>query len=141
MLKEFKKFAVKGNMLDMAVGIILGAAFGTVVKSVVDDVIMPIVSSVTGAPDFSNLFIVLRNPTGVSFTSVAAAREAGASVLAAGLFVNALIAFLLVAWVLFFVVRGANRLKAKEAAAPAAPPAPAPEVVLLTEIRDLLKRA
>jgi len=128
-------------MLDMAVGIILGAAFGTVVKSLVDDVVMPIVSSVTGAPDFSNLFIVLRNPTGVSFTSVAAAREAGASVLAAGLFVNALIAFLLVAWVLFFVVRGANRMKAKEAAAPAAPPAPAPEVVLLTEIRDLLKRA
>ena len=141
MLKEFKTFAVKGNMLDMAVGIILGAAFGTVVKSLVDDLIMPVVSAVTGAPDFSNLFLTLRNPTGMVFTSLAAAREAGASVLAAGLFVNALIAFLLVAWVLFFVVRGANRLKAKEAAAPAAPPAPAPEVVLLTEIRDLLKRA
>jgi large conductance mechanosensitive channel len=141
MLKEFKTFAIKGNMLDMAVGIILGAAFGTVVKSLVDDVIMPVVSSLTGAPDFSNLFLVLRNPTGAAFTSVTAAREAGASVLAAGLFVNALIAFLLVAWVLFFVIRGANRLKAKEAAAPAAPPAPAPEVALLTEIRDLLKRA
>ena len=76
MLKEFKEFALKGNMVDMAVGIIIGAAFGTVVKSVVDDILMPIVASVFGAPDFSNLFTVLRNPTGEAFTSVEAAREA-----------------------------------------------------------------
>jgi large conductance mechanosensitive channel len=139
MLKEFKTFAMKGNMLDMAVGLILGAAFGTVVKSVVDEVIMPLVASVTGAPDFTNLFIVLRNETGDTFTSLAAAREAGAIVVGLGLFVNALIAFLLVALVLFFVVKGANRLKHEEetkAAAPAEPPA---DVKLLGEIRDLLK--
>lgn len=143
MLKEFKEFAVKGNMVDMAVGIIIGAAFGTVVKSVVDDVLMPIVSSVFGAPDFSNLFVVLRNPTPEVFTSVEAAREAGASVLAYGLFVNALIAFLIVAVVLFVVVKGMNRLKREQEEAPAEEPPPEPEPskeeVLLGEIRDLLR--
>jgi len=140
MLKEFREFAVKGNMLDMAVGIILGAAFGTVVKSLVDDIVMPVVASVTGAPDFSNLFLVLRDSTGTTFTSVAAAREAGAVVLAAGLFVNALIAFLLVAFVLFFVVKGANRMKRQQEAAPAPPAEPPAEVKLLGEIRDLLRQ-
>jgi len=139
MLKEFKTFAMKGNMLDMAVGIIIGAAFGAVVKSLVDDAVMPVIASITGAPDFSNLFIVLRNATGETFTSVAAAREAGAVVFAVGLFANALIAFLLVAFVLFFVVKGVNRLKRQEEAAPAAPPEPPADVKLLAEIRDLLK--
>ena len=104
MIKEFKEFALKGNMLDMAVGIIIGAAFGTVVKSLVDDIIMPIVSAITGAPDFSNLFVVLRNPTGEVFTSIEAAREAGAVALGYGLFINATIAFLIVAFVLFVII-------------------------------------
>jgi len=102
-------------------------------------VVMPLVASVTGAPDFSNLFLVLRNPSAETFTSVAAAREAGAVVFAAGLFVNALIAFLLVALVLFFVVKGANRMKRQEEAKPAPPAEPPADVKLLTEIRDLLK--
>ncbi len=142
MLQEFKQFALKGNMIDMAVGIIIGAAFATVVKSLVDDVIMPIVSAVFQAPDFSNLFIVLRNPTNEVFTSIEAAREAGAVALGYGLFINAVIAFLIVAFVLFVVIKNMNRLleqKAKEAESPAAPPAPSAQEVLLAEIRDLLR--
>ena len=144
MLKEFREFALKGNMMDMAVGIIIGAAFGTVVKSLVDDVISPLVAAIFEVPDFSHLFIVLRNPTGEAFTSLEAAREAGAVALAYGLFINAVVAFLLVAIVLFFVVRAMNRaMRAKEEEV-AAEPAPAePEITteerLLTEIRDLLK--
>ncbi len=137
MLKEFKEFAMKGNMVDMAIGIIIGAAFGTVVKSVVDDILMPVVSAVFGAPDFSNLFFVLRNPTGEVFTSIEAAREAGAAVLGIGLFINALIAFLIVAFVLFLIIKGMNRLKKEEEEAPAEPE-PSSEEVLLGEIRDLL---
>lgn len=137
MLKEFKEFAVKGNMVDMAVGIIIGAAFGTVVKSVVDDILMPIVSSVIGAPDFSNLFVVLNSKTGESFTSLEAAREAGESVLAYGVFINAFIAFLIVAFVLFMIVKSMNKLKREQEEAPAPPPGPSQED-LLTEIRDLL---
>lgn len=140
MLKEFKEFAVKGNMMDMAVGIIIGAAFGTVVKSLVGDILMPIVSGVFGVPDFSNLFSVISNPTGETFTSVDAAREAGASVIAYGLFINAVIAFLIVAWVLFLVIKSMNKLKREEEAAPAPDPEPTTEEKLLTEIRDLLKR-
>ena len=139
MLKEFKEFAIKGNMLDMAVGIIIGAAFGTVIKSLVDDMLMPIVSGVFGAPDFSNLFAVISNPSGEVFTSVTAAREAGASVLAYGQFINAIIAFLLVALALFFVIKAMNTLKRKEEAAPAAPAEPSAQEKLLAEIRDLLK--
>ena len=145
MLKEFKEFAVKGNMVDMAVGIIIGAAFGTVVKSVVDDIIMPLVASVTGSPDFSNLFVTLRAPAdAVTEQSVAAIREAGGVVMAYGLFINALIAFLIVAFVLFLVVKAMNRIKREQEAEEAAPeppaePEPTKEEVLLTEIRDLLK--
>lgn len=142
MLKEFKEFALKGNMVDMAVGIIIGAAFATVVKSLVDDVVMPLIAAIFQAPDFSNLFMVLRNPTGEVFTSIEAAREAGAVALGYGLFLNALIAFLLVAFVLFIVVRNMNKLmrqKAAEAEAPEAPPAPTAQEVLLAEIRDLLR--
>ncbi|MFZ0391651.1 MAG: large conductance mechanosensitive channel protein MscL, partial [Calditrichia bacterium] len=101
MIQEFKKFALKGNMLDMAVGIIIGAAFATVIKSLVDDVLMPIVAAVFNTPDFSNLFVILRNPTGEVFTSIEAARAAGAAALGYGLFINALIAFTIVAFVLF----------------------------------------
>lgn len=138
MLKEFKEFAVKGNMIDMAVGIVIGGAFGTIVKSLVEDVIMPIVSGVIKVPDFSNLFVVLRG-TGETFTSVSAAREAGASVLAFGSFINALIAFLIVAWALFFVVKGINRLKKEEPQEEAAPAGPT-EIELLEQIRDSLRK-
>jgi large conductance mechanosensitive channel len=140
MIKEFKEFAIKGNMLDMAVGIIIGAAFGTVVNSLVNDLLMPMISGIIGTPDFSNLFFVLRNPSGTAFTSVKAARDAGAVVLAFGLFLNAIIAFLAVAVALFFLVKGINRMRRQEEAAPAAPPAPPEDVRLLTEIRDLLRR-
>ncbi len=138
MLKEFKEFAIKGNMLDMAVGIIIGAAFGAVVKSLVDDLLMPVISGIIGSPDFSNLFLVLRNPSGAVFTSVKAARDGAAVVLAYGLFLNAIIAFLGVAVALFFLVKGINRMRRREA--PTAPPEPTPEVRLLGEIRDLLRR-
>ena len=143
MLKEFKDFAAKGNMLDMAVGIVIGAAFGTVIKSLVDDVVMPIVSAVTGSPDFSNLFMILKAPEiteGVNLESIAAVREAGGVALGYGLFINALIAFLLVALALFFVVKGMNKMKEAEEEAAAAPAAPPADVQLLTEIRDLLKK-
>ncbi len=146
-IKEFKEFAVKGNMVDMAVGIIIGAAFGTVVKSLVDDVLMPVVSSLFGAPDFSNLFVVLKNPPsleGVNMTSLEAVREAGGVALAYGSFINALISFLIVAWALFLIVRSMNNLnrrleKEKLEEPPAAPKGPTSEE-LLVEIRDLLKQ-
>jgi len=140
MLKEFKEFAIKGNMLDMAVGIIIGAAFGAVVGSLVNDILMPVISGIIGSPDFSNVFFVLRNPSGATFTSVKAARDAGAAVLAFGLFLNAIIAFLAVAMALFFLVKGMNQMRRQEQAAPPAPPEPTPEVRLLGEIRDLLRR-
>ena len=144
LIQELKKFAIKGNMLDMAVGIIIGAAFGTVVKSLVDDILMPVISSIFGAPDFSNLFIVLKqppNPEGVAMQSLSAVREAGGVALAYGSFINAMISFLIVAWALFVVVKAMNRLmdKKEEEAAPPAPAGPTQEE-LLAEIRDLLKR-
>ena len=138
MLKEFKDFAVKGNMVDMAIGIVIGGAFGTIVKSLVADIIMPIVSGVFSVPDFSNLFVTLKG-TGEVFTSVEAAREAGASVLAYGTFINALIAFIIVAWALFMVVKAINKMKKEQEAEPEAPKGPS-EVELLAEIRDALKK-
>lgn len=143
MIKEFKEFAMKGNMLDMAIGIVLGAAFGTVMKSFVADLIMPVVSSVFGTPDFSNLFTILRNPAemaGVNMASLEAVREAGGVALGYGNFINNMLAFLLVAMALFFVVKGVNKAKAAEEAAPAPPAAPAADIVLLGEIRDLLRK-
>jgi large conductance mechanosensitive channel len=141
MLKEFREFAIKGNMVDMAVGIIIGAAFGAVVQSLVDNLFMPIISAVTGAPDFSNLFMVLRNPKGETYANVKAARDGGAVVLAVGLFINTIITFLGVAFATFLLVKAINRLRRAEAAKPAAaPPAPTAQEKLLAEIRDLLKR-
>ena len=142
MLKEFKEFALRGNMVDLAVGLVIGAAFGAVITSVVTDIITPIIAAIFRAPDFSNLFLTLRNPTGAAFTSVTEAREAGAVVLSYGTFLNAVLGFILVAIALFLVVKSMNRLrrkKAEQAAEPAGPPEPTTQEVLLTEIRDLLK--
>ena len=142
MLKDFKEFALKGNMVDMAVGIVIGAAFGTVIKSLVDDVLMPIVSSTFNVPDFTNLFVILKEPEiteGVNMTSLEAVREAGGSALAYGSFINAFIAFLLVALALWVVVKGINNMKKKKEAAEE--PAGPTEIELLTEIRDSLQRS
>ena len=143
MLKEFKDFAVKGNVVDMAVGIIIGGAFGTIVKSLVDDVIMPPIGLLLGGVDFSDLFITLAQGTVAGpYATLAAAKEAGAVTINYGVFINALISFLIVAFAVFMVVRSFNRLKKKEEAVEAVPPPPPPpsaEESLLAEIRDLLK--
>ena len=141
MIKEFKDFAVKGNMVDMAVGIIIGAAFGTVVKSLVDGILMPLISSITGSPDFSNLYVPLKSPEGAeAATSLAEFMEAGGVALAYGQFINDLIAFLLVGIALFFIVKGMNKMKKEEEPAPAPEPAGPSAEDLLTEIRDLLAK-
>ena len=137
MLQEFKDFAVKGNVVDMGVGIVIGAAFTSIVTSFVSDIINPIIGVVTGGVDFSNLFI---NLGGGDFDSLAAAQEAGAPTINYGLFINAIISFLIVAWILFLVIKAVNELKKKEEEAPAAPPEPSAEEKLLTEIRDLLAK-
>ncbi len=140
MLKEFKEFAVKGNVLDMAVGIIIGAAFGTIVQSLVKDVIMPPIGLLLGGADFTDLFVVLSEGTAPGpYETLAAAQEAGAVTINYGVFGNALISFLIVAFAVFMVVRSFNRLKRKEEAAPAAPAEPPAQEKLLAEIRDLLK--
>ena len=137
MLKEFKEFALKGNLVDLAVGFILGGAFGTIVTSLVNDILMPVLGRATGGVDFSNLFLnIAESPT--STTSLAAAREAGDAVIAYGLFINNIISFTIMAFALFFVVKAMNNLKKKEAAAP--PPAPPRQEVLLEEIRNLLAK-
>jgi large conductance mechanosensitive channel len=140
MLKEFKEFAVKGNMLDMAVGIIIGAAFGTIVQSLVNDMIMPPIGLVLGGVDFTDLFLTLREGTVAGpYATLAEATEAGAVTINYGVFINAVISFLIVGFSVFLLVRSFNKLKAKEEAAPAAPAAPSAEETLLTEIRDLLR--
>ena len=137
MIKEFKEFAVKGNVVDMAVGIIIGGAFGTIVKSLVSDVIMPPIGKLMGGVDFSNLFVVLGEG---SFDSLDKAKEAGAATINYGVFINNVISFLIVAFAVFLLVKSINSLKRKEEEKPAAPPKPSAEETLLTEIRDLLKR-
>jgi large conductance mechanosensitive channel len=132
-LREFRDFAMKGNVVDMAVGIIIGAAFGKIVTSLVNDVIMPPIGLLTGNMDFSQLFI---NLGGADYPTLEAAVAAGAPVIRYGLFVNNVLDFILVAAAIFLVVRAMNRLRAKQEAPPPEPPA---EVKLLGEIRDLLK--
>jgi large conductance mechanosensitive channel len=134
MLKEFKEFALKGNMVDLAIGVIIGGAFGGLVNSMVEDLLMPIIGLVTGGVDFSNLFIQL---AGTQAPTLAAAKEAGAT-LAYGNFITLLINFVIIAWVLFMVVKAMNKMKKAEPAP--APAAPSADVVLLGEIRDLLKK-
>ena len=135
-IKEFQDFAVKGNVVDMAVGIIIGGAFGTIVKSLVSDIIMPPVGLLMGGVDFSDLFFNLGKGT---YDSLEAAQEAGAPVIAYGNFINNVISFLIVAWAVFMLVKAMNTLKKKEEEAPAEPPAPPKSEVLLEEIRDALK--
>lgn len=138
MLKEFKEFAMRGNVVDMAVGIIIGAAFGAIVASFVGDVLMPVFGLLMGGSDFSNKFILLREGTVPGpYASLAAAKAAGAVTVAYGALINAIVNFLIVAFALFMVIRAMNRMKKRPAEAPAAPSA---EVLLLTEIRDLLAR-
>jgi large conductance mechanosensitive channel len=141
MLREFKEFAMRGNVLDMAVGIIIGAAFGTIVNSLVNDVIMPPVGLALGGVDFTNMFAVLRDGAKAAgpYASLADAKAAGAVTLNYGVFVNSIISFLIVAFAIFMLVKTANTLKQQQAEAPAAPPAPTKDQLLLTEIRDLLK--
>jgi len=135
MLSEFTAVVMRGNVLDLAVGVIIGAAFGTIVASLTADLIMPLVGAVFGTPDFSGQYIVLSGDV-ADGTTLAAAREAGANVLAWGNFVTTVINFLILAFVIFLIVRQANKVMPKPAEAPAGPS----EVDLLTEIRDALKK-
>jgi large conductance mechanosensitive channel len=135
MLNEFKEFALRGNVVDMAVGIIIGAAFSTIVKSLVDDIIMPPIGVLTGGVDFSSIFVALN---GEHYDSLAAARQAGAPTVNIGLFINNVISFLIVAFVLFMAIKGMNRLRRKQEEEPQSEPPPSREVELLTEIRDVL---
>lgn len=140
MFKEFRDFAIKGNMVDLAIGVIIGAAFGAIVSSLVDDVFMPLIGLILGGVDFSNLFIVLKNPENLPVASLIAAQEAGIATLNIGLFINAVVKFIIVAFVLFMVVKGINSMKRKAAEEPVkTTPAPSAEQVLLTEIRDTLR--
>lgn len=139
-LKEFREFAIKGNVVDMAVGIIIGAAFGTIVQSLVNDVIMPPIGLVLGNVDFSNLFVVLKEgvPPG-PYAALADAQTAGAVTINYGAFINTVISFLIVAFAVFVLVKNINRLKRQSEEAPPAPPEPSNEEKLLTEIRDILR--
>ena len=139
MFKEFKEFAVKGNVVDLAVGVIIGSAFGTIVKSLVDDIIMPPIGFVLGNVDFTNLFIVIRDGKEIHgpYNSLVDATKAGAVMIKYGSFVNTVVSFLIISFAVFLVIKQLNRFKKEDTAAPAGPSA---EVLLLTEIRDLLKK-
>jgi large conductance mechanosensitive channel len=138
MLKEFRDFAMKGNVVDLAVAVVIGAAFGAIVTSLVGDIIMPIIGLATNGLDFTNYFVPLAK--GVTATNLADARKQGA-VLAYGNFIQLVVNFLIVAFSLFIVIRVMNKLKRRQEAKPAEPPKPSAEVMLLTEIRDLLKKS
>ena len=137
MLKEFKEFAMKGNVVDLAIGVVIGGAFGKIVDSLVKDIIMPIIGAITGGLDFSNYFIKLSSA--VKASNYADAAKEGA-VLGYGAFLTAAVNFIIIAFVLFLVVKAMNRMKRQEAAAPAEPPAPPRSEVLLEQIRDLLAK-
>ena len=136
-ISEFKEFAMKGNVMDMAVGVIIGGAFGKIVSSLVDDVLMPIISTLTGGISFTDLFVTLGDG---DYKTLAAAKEAGAAVLAYGQFIQNIIDFLIIAFCIFLMIKGMNKLsRKKEEPAPEAPAGPTQEE-LLAEIRDLLKK-
>lgn len=137
MLKEFKEFAMRGSVIDLAVGVIIGGAFGKITTSLVNDVMMPVIGLALGKINFANLFVALN---GESYASIQAAKDAGAPILTYGVFINAIVDFVIVAFALFLFIKALNAMKRKEEAAPAAPAAPPADVALLTEIRDLLKK-
>ena len=140
MLKEFKEFAMRGNVVDLAVGVVIGAAFGKIVTSMVNDILMPPIGKAMGGVNFGDLFINLDTAKG-TFASLSAAREAGAAVIAYGSFINNVLDFVIVAFCIFLVVKAMNSLKRKPApVVPVAPPEPTREEVLLAEIRDILKQ-
>ncbi len=141
MFNEFKQFAMRGNVVDLAIGVIIGGAFGAIVTSFVGDIMMPIIGVLTGGVDFSNMYVLLKaGGEPGPYASLDAAKKAGAVVVAYGMLINTAVNFLIVAVALFVVVKGMNAAKKQEAAAPAAPPAPSDETVLLREIRDLLAK-
>jgi large conductance mechanosensitive channel len=135
-IQEFKEFAIKGNMVDLAVAVIIGGAFGKIVDSLVKDVVMPVVGLFLGGVDFKNLFVTLGKG---SYATLAEAEKAGAAVLKYGVFLQTLVDFLIIAWIVFIAIKAINRLKREDPAA-AAPPPPPEEVMLLREIRDALKK-
>lgn len=137
MLKEFKEFAMRGSVIDLAVGVIIGGAFGKITTSLVNDVMMPVLGLVLGKINFANLFVALN---GEVYPSLQAAKDAGAPILTYGVFINAIVDFIIVAFALFLFIKALNSMKRKEEAAPAAPAAPPADIALLTEIRDLLKK-
>ncbi|KQC03224.1 MAG: hypothetical protein APR53_05895 [Methanoculleus sp. SDB] len=136
-IDEFQAFIARGNVIELAVAFIIGGAFGKIVSSLVNDVVMPPIGLLLGDVDFTNLFIDL---SGQGFTSLTAAKDAGAAVIAYGSFINTIIEFLIIALVIFLLVRQINKMQKKEEEKPAPPPEPSKEVVLLSEIRDLLKK-
>ncbi|MBR1882575.1 MAG: large conductance mechanosensitive channel protein MscL [Muribaculaceae bacterium] len=138
-VKEFKEFAMKGNVMDMAVGVIIGGAFGKIVTSLVEDVLMPVISLATGGVDFTNMFVTFgKVPEGVA-QNYAALKEAGVSMFAYGAFIQNIIDFLIIALCIFLMIKGMNKLTKKKAEEPAEEPEPSAEEKLLGEIRDLLK--
>ncbi|MEP7304819.1 MAG: large-conductance mechanosensitive channel protein MscL [Acidobacteriota bacterium] len=141
MLKEFKEFAMRGNVVDMGVGLVIGAAFGAIIASFVGDVLMPMLGLLLGGSDFSNLFVVLKEGTPPGpYASVAAVKAAGGVALGYGLFVNTVVNFVIIAFALFLVIKAMNATKREQVKAPPAPPVPTKEETLLAEIRDLLAR-
>jgi large conductance mechanosensitive channel len=138
MIKEFKEFAMRGNVVDLAVGVVIGAAFGKIVTSMVNDILMPPIGKAMGGVNFTDLFINLDPAKGV-FPSLKAAKDAGAAVIAYGSFINTIIDFMIVAFCIFLVVKGMNTLKKKPQPVEVVPPAPTTDQKLLTEIRDILK--
>jgi len=138
-VKEFKEFAIKGNVMDLAVGVIIGGAFGKIIDSVVNDLVMPLVAALIGKPDFSNLYLVLRGAVPEGTALADAKKIEGAAIFAYGNFITVAINFILLALVIFMMIKAINKMKRKEEAATAAPVAPPKEEILLTEIRDLLK--
>lgn len=139
MLREFREFAMRGNVVDMAVGVIIGAAFGKIVESMVKDIIMPPIGVLLGRVDFSNLFLVIRHGTLPGpYPSVDVAQKAGAVTLNYGMFLNNVVSFVIIAFAVFLLIRTINRLRRRQEEAPAAAPPPKEEVLLLREIRDAL---
>ena len=142
MIKEFRAFIARGNVLDLAVAVIMGGAFGKVVTSMVNDVLMPPIGRIMGKVNFADLYIPLVGPDVLrekGVTSLVTAKAAGVPTINIGMFINAAIDFVIVAWVVFMIVKAVNRFQAKQEAEPTAPPEPSPSEKLLVEIRDLLK--